>query len=194
MHISEAQHKTASEFVELIASKLGSERAVHPETAIAGAARLAGSLLYRSFGLNIHDVRPGDVCLSHEANEEGSRLVKVLAATLEHFEVSLKQEQLGGDPHPRGGAPKLSVLQSLTLMQEEAMRIAQGSGLELKEAACACAMATAFIVKECAKDIGAEVGFNIAAFGFVEGSKTVPPVLAADSLSVGEATPWYKFW
>ena len=43
MHISEAQHKTAGEFVDLVASKLGSGRAVHPETAIASAARLAGT-------------------------------------------------------------------------------------------------------------------------------------------------------
>lgn len=106
MHISEAQHKTASEFIELSASKLGSECAVHPETAIAGAARLAGSL------------------------------------------------------------------HSLTM---NAVAIAQAQAASFSP-----------------KDIGAEVGFNIAAFGFVERSKTVPPVLAADW--IGETTPWYKFW
>jgi hypothetical protein len=62
------------------------------------------------------------------------------------------------------------------------------------ETAIACAMATAFIVKECARDIGADVAFNIAAFGFVEGSKTVPPALAIDSLPPARKEPWYRFW
>jgi hypothetical protein len=55
-------------------------------------------------------------------------------------------------------------------------------------------MATAFIVEECARDIGADVAFNIAAFGFVEGSKTVPPALAASSLAHAKKAPWYRFW
>jgi hypothetical protein len=194
MHISEIQHKTAGEFVDLIASKLGSDRAVHPETAIACAARLAGSLLYRSFTLNVHGLRPGDVCLSHEAYEEGPGLVNSLLALLQHFEFPFKPAQLDGTSPPRGGAPHLSVLESLALLQEDAMRIVRTSGMGTKEAAGTCAMATAFIVKECARDIGADVAFNIAAFGFVEGSKTVPPALAAGSLALEESKPWYKFW
>jgi hypothetical protein len=172
---------------------LGSDRAAHPETAIACAARLAGSLLFRSFTLNVHGLRPGDVCLSHEANEEGAGLVNTLLALLQHFEVSFKLAQLDGTSPPRGGAPRLSVLESLALLQEDAMRIVRGSGMGTKEAAWACAMATAFIVKESARDIGADVAFNVAAFGFVEGSKTVPPALTIDTLLPARREPWYRF-
>lgn len=194
MHITAAQDRTAAQFVDLIASKLGSGRAVHPETAIASAARLAGSLLFRSFDLSVHGTRAGDVVLSHQANEEGVHLVNLLATMLHHFGVLLNQEQLGSDMANRGGAPELSVMESLALLQQDAIRIARAEGLALKDAAWAAAIATAFIVKECAKDIGAEVGFNIAAFGFVEGSKTMPPACAADSAKPSDKRPWYKFW
>ena len=74
------------------------------------------------------------------------------------------------------------------------MSIARANGLELKEAAHAAAMATAFIVKECAKDIGAETSFNIAAYGFIEGCKTVPPLVgypdatAAAAIGINDRT------
>ena len=38
--------------------------------------------------------------------------------------------------------------------------------------------AKSFIVKAGAGTIGSEVGFNIAVYGFIEGSKTVPPRLS----------------
>ncbi len=191
MHISESQHKAAGQLVELIADRVGSGRAVHPETAIASAARLAGSLLLRSFNLNIQAVEPGTVVLSNEANEEGPHLVSIMSAMLQHFGLSMDSEKLR--QLKRGAAPELSVVQSLSLLQEEAMGIARENGLELKEAAQAAAMATAFIVKECARDIGVETSFNAAAYSFIEGCKTVPPHVGPKSKS-GDKKPWYKFW
>ncbi|RBP48257.1 hypothetical protein DES53_1011058 [Roseimicrobium gellanilyticum] len=192
MQISEAQHKTAGELVELIAARLGSGRAVHPHTAIASSARLAGSLLLRSFNLNIHDVTPGTVVLSNEANEQGPQLVNIFGSLLQHFGVQFDPAKLGGD-HKRGEDPELTTLQSLSLLQDEAMEIARKNAVPLKEAAHAAAMATAFIAKECTKDVGAETAFNIAVHGFIEGSKTSPPHPASPSVS-GEKKPWYKLW
>ena len=48
-------------------------------------------------------------------------------------------------------------------------------GLNQKEMAAACAMATAFIIQECQNDLEVESGFNTAAYGLIEGSKTVIP-------------------
>ena len=84
---------------------------------------------------------------------------------------------------------KLTVVQSLALLQEGAMRITSENGLGLEESAQAGAMATAFIVKECAKSIGGEVGFNVAAFGFIEGCKTAPPALEPVQKSAVEKKP-----
>jgi hypothetical protein len=194
VQISAEQNKAAGQFVDLIASKLGPGRAVHSETAVASAARLAGSLLFRSFNLSIPSAEPGAAVLSSEANEQGPELISIMSAMLQHFGVSLSQEKLGGDPSKRGGSPELSTVESLTSLQEDALRIAKNCGLELKEAAQAAAIATAFIVKECAPAIGPEVGFNIAAYGFIEGCKTVPPLLAGEPAASAPQKPWYKLW
>lgn len=57
------------------------------------------------------------------------------------------------------------------------MRNAEENRLSLREAAQSGAMATAFVVKECAGLIGGDVGFNVAVYGIIEGTKTVPPRL-----------------
>jgi hypothetical protein len=194
LYISDAQNKAAGEFVDLVANKLGAGRAVHPETAIATTARLAGSLLFRSFNLNVQSAQPGTVVLSNEANQEGPQLISILSAMLQHFGIPLNQEGLGGEPSNRGGAPKLSAVESLGLLQAEAMHIVENNGLGLKEAAQAAAIATAFIVKECSREIGPEVGVNIATYGFIEGCKTMPPSISAAPTSSTKNKPWYKLW
>jgi hypothetical protein len=180
MQISEAQHNAAGEMVDLIVARLGDGGAVHSVTAIASASRLAGSLLLRSFGLNIKDLQPGVVVLSTEANERGPELVNILGSMLQHFGVPLDEAKLGGDQTEVDEEPELSVTGSLELLQDDAWAIAQKNGLDLREAAHAAALATAFIVKECANDLGSEKSFNLAIYGFIEGSKTVPPTLSTN--------------
>jgi hypothetical protein len=194
LNITATHNKTAGEFVDLVASKLGSGRAVHSETAIASAARLAGSLLFRSFELSLPSAQPGTAVLSMEANEQGPQLINIMSAMLQHFGISLNKEKLGGDTSKRGVPPQLSVVESLALLQEDALRIAASNGLKLKEAAQAAAMATAFLVKECAPTLGPEVGFNIAIYGFIEGCKTVPPIIEGKEAAPTQKRPWYKLW
>ena len=178
MQISEAQNKAAGEFVELIAERVSAGgRAIHPETAISCAARVAGSLLLRSFNLGVESEEPGVVLLSNEANEKGPMLFRTLAGFLAHVGVPLDNALLGGEAASRGAAPQLSVLEALALLQEDAIQIAKNNNLRLEEAAQAAALATGFIVKECVTNIGAETGFNCAMFSFIEGCKTVPPYL-----------------
>lgn len=184
----DAQNKVAGLFVDLVAARAGAGRAVHAETAIATAARLSGSLLLRSFNFEFQKLDPGSVLLSEQANEEGTQLINILGSMLQNFGVTLDKAKLGGSNALRGEEPKLSVVQSLALLQEDAMRIAGENRLNLKEAAQSAAMATAFIVKECVGSIGGEVGFNVAIYGLIEGSKTVPPRLQPAS------KPSWKFW
>lgn len=193
MQISEAQNKLAGQLVDLVASSLGAGRAVHPETAVACSARLAGSLLLRSFNLNIETVEPGTVVLSNEANEQGPQLINILGAMVARFGVPLDAKKLHGQPNARGRDPELTVLQSLQLLQDKALELVSRSQLSLVEASHAAAIATAFIVKECAKDISGEVGFNIAAYGFIEGSKTAPPRKTSRPPE-SKKKPWYKLW
>ncbi|WCE05973.1 hypothetical protein [Pseudoxanthomonas sp. JBR18] len=193
MQITEQQNRAAGDFVDLIARRLGSGRAIHPETAIASSARISGSLLLRSFGFDLDSEEPGTVLLSNEANEQGPNLVNLLGAFLARNRVTLDSTMLGGAPEHRGTQPNLDIQQSLALLQADALQIAARHSLSLRQAAEAAALATGFIVKECVASVGGEVGFNVAAFGFIEGSKTVPPLLNPAS-KPSSSKPWYKFW
>ncbi|QDU78546.1 hypothetical protein Pla110_02500 [Polystyrenella longa] len=193
MSISDSQNKTAGELVDLVTSRVGSNGAVHPETAIASIARLAGSLLLRSFNLNIDSLEPGTVILSTEANEKGPQLIGIMSSMLQQFGLSMDKEKLGGEQSKLGTKPDFSTVQSLSLLQDDAIGIAKSNGLELKEAAQSAAMATAFFVKECANDIGVETGFNVAAYNFIDGCKTVPPAIGSTP-KADNKKPWYKFW
>jgi hypothetical protein len=193
VNITPQQNKVTGELVDLVAAKVGSNRAIHPETAISSSARLAGSLLLRSFNFQLDGLEPGNVLLSDEANEKGSMLVNTMAAFLSASNVSMDQSKLGGQQDHRGQEPHLDILSALTQLQSEALNICRENGLTLEQAAQSAALATAFIVKECAPQIGAETGFNVAVFGFVEGSKTVPPHASAASKPVAATKPWYKF-
>lgn len=194
MNITQAQQKAAGEIVDLIASEIGKGRAIHPETAISATARLSGSLLLRSFNINLAEYAPGAIVLSEEANEKGPVLINSLAALLSALNVQLDQQKLGGDAAWRGGKPELDILTALTLLQEPALEIGENNELSMEQTAQAAALATGFIVKECAPQISAETGFNLAAFGFVEGSKTVPPRRPDEPQTQREGKPWYKFW
>jgi hypothetical protein len=194
LNISQAQHKAAGEIVELIASKIGKGRAIHPETAISASARLSGSLLLRSFNLNLDTYAPGAIVLSHEANEKGPDLINFLSAYLSAAAVQLDQQKLSGRQELRGGEPQLDTLGALKLLQESAFEIGEKNQLSVEQTAQAAAWATGFLVKECAPQISAETGFNVAAYGFVEGSKTVPPPRSNEPRMQFEAKPWYKFW
>jgi hypothetical protein len=192
--MSQSQQSAAGSMVDLVAARIGNGRAVHPETAIACTARIAGSLLLRSFSLKLEDFPPGSVLLSEEANVQGPQLIGILGSALQSRGVTLDKTKLGGTDSLRGQTPKFTLMESLDLLQDDALRIARDCGLSLAEAAQAAAVATAFVVSECARDIGGEVGFNVAVYSFIEGCKTVPPLLKSDALPTKEKKPWYKPW
>ncbi len=192
MLITDEQNRATGDYVELLAGT-GSGRAVHPETAIASAARLSGSLLLRSFGLNLESAQPGTVLLSNEANDKYPSLANLVLAFLDKCGIQLDSTKFGGAPEQRGTEPHIDVLQSLALLQAPALEIARQHSLSLEQAAQSAALATAFIVKECIPAIGAETAFNVAVYGFIEGSKTAPPHLATGT-STDPRKPWYKFW
>lgn len=193
MQITEEQNRAVGDFVDLVATRLGAGRSIHPETAIAASARISGSLLLRSFGIDLEATEPGTVLLSSEANEKGPVLVNLLSAFLAKNQIELDSTKLGGTLEHRGAEPNLKTQESLALLQVDALKIAAQHSLSLQEAAEAAALATGFIVKECVASIGGEIGFNVASFGFIEGIKTVPPHLGKPS-PPPTSKPWYRFW
>ena len=150
----ERQNKAAGAFVDMIASGLGNGRAVDSATAIICSTRIAGNLLFQSFGFNMKELTSGTVILSEEANEQGPELINILAASLQHHEIPLNEATLS-QQQIKPEEFKLDTLETLGLFQKTAQNIARENNLNFKEAAQSAAMATAFIVRECAANIGA---------------------------------------
>jgi len=86
MQVTQAQHTFVGEIVDMVAGLSGDEREIHPETAIASAARLAGSFMFRSFDLELQGVEPGTLILSKQADERAPHLVEVMTAALNMFD------------------------------------------------------------------------------------------------------------
>ncbi len=181
MNVSNEQNNAAGQIVDLLATRLGKNRAIHPETVIASAARLSGSLLLRSFNFDLAKLEPGSIVLSAEANDKGPELLALLSSALSSRGIVLDKEKLGGDQSLRGEEPHLSFAESIVVTQDDVLRIAQENNLDLEQAAQATTLATAFIVAECSRSIGAETALNVAVYGLIEGTKTVPPLLGQAS-------------
>lgn len=111
---------------------------------------------------------------------------------MQQYGLQPDQEKLA-DVGNRGEAPKLSVVQTQELLDGDLRQIREQYGLSLEDGACACGLATAGLIKECAPKIGLEVGFSIAAYGFIEGAKTVPRP-EGESGTDKPTRPWYRLW
>jgi hypothetical protein len=185
--IDKRHFDAAGEMVEVLAEKLGKNRAVHSETVIAAGARMAGTMLFRSFGFDTATMSPGSAILSGEANVQGPELMTILASMLHRYGLPIEREKLE-KVSGRGEAPKFTVTEMQELLDQDLTRIREKHGLGLVDGARACALAAAFLVRECAPKIGLEVGFNVAAFGFIEGCKTVP-ITPETKIK----RPWYRF-
>ena len=188
MQITEQQHKAAGEIIDLIAEELGEKRAIHPGTAITSCGRLAGSFLFRSFNLPTNNISPGTVVLSENANEKGPVLINILGWMLDNLNINIDSDKLKEFSHTESN---LNFLDTLDLLQSRSISIMNQNNLSFEEMAYSCAMATAFIVKECQNDLKVEVGFNTAIYSFIEGSKTYPPEIQN---TIPKKKNIFKFW
>jgi len=188
MNITKEQNTAAGEIVELIASSLGDNRQIHPPTAISAGARLSGSFLFRSFNLKVNDIKPGTVVLSEEANQKGPMLFSVLGGTLANFGLNLDHDAIS---KASKADPTLSFVETMEKLQDSAHEIMNRNKLNQEQMAVSCAMATAFIIKECQVDLAPASAFNTAMFGFMDGTKTYPPALGGKK---PEGKSFFKFW
>jgi hypothetical protein len=84
---AEKQFAAAREFNTVIVDKLTNEKGVHANTAIAAAARMAGTFLFRSFNLPLQNLEPGAAILSDAANEKGPFLYDLMSGVLQQMNV-----------------------------------------------------------------------------------------------------------
>src|SRR5215471_12316155 len=108
--------EAANELVAATVAALKNDRGVHAETAIAAVARMAGTFLFRSFGFQLRDLKPGEYVLSEQANEQGSRLVQVLAGVLARLGVQIEEAKLSAQPGPENQS-QMAFLETQKLLE-----------------------------------------------------------------------------
>lgn len=170
----EAQVRAAPRIFDAVIAALQTDRGVHVETAVMALGRLAGSSLFRTFGLPVEGMAPGSPIFSDIADERGPELVEVLGTGLNSLGVE-------ADAPPAEGAntepaePQLSFLESQALLAAPVRAIGEAHGLDDDGLARACALATALLIQRAGAILAPRAAHLVAVSGFVEGTKTVPP-------------------
>ena len=177
------------DFYRVILNALTIEKGVHAETAISTAARMAGTFLLRSFEFPIDNLEPGSAVFSDEANDKGPLLINLLGSVLQQIGICIDVNEV--NPGSTKNMPHLTVLEAQSLAEEPLTAIKEKYKLTYEEAAQAAAVAAASFIEQCASILNPNVGFSIAAYGFVEGSKTVPRKRRAET---ARQEPWNKLW
>lgn len=173
MALSQAQLNAASEFGTTAMQAFDEGGTFPAETVIGSVARMAGSFLFRSFELPLAGAQPGTVVLSEQANQQGPRLIQVLSAVLQSVGVKLDKSKLSAAQASAKGV-KESLLETQNVLETRFAEIRDKHGLSDGEAAESAAVATAVLIKNCSKLLDPHVGFSLAVYGFIQGSKTAP--------------------
>jgi hypothetical protein len=185
----DVQLQASRPIADAIIRALTNERGVHAETAVVAAARMAGTLLFRTFGLPARNIEPGTPVFSDVANERGPVLVEVLQAGLSGMGVDasgpVSSEQVGEHP------PQLALLEMQHAIEPAVTAIAASHGLEGESAARACALATAVLIDRTKSVLAPSISVRLAVDGFVESTKTMPLPLSGPPAA---PKPWYKLW
>ncbi|MEO6026015.1 MAG: hypothetical protein ABIR79_04025 [Candidatus Binatia bacterium] len=176
MTTTDDETKAAQQFRGYILEKLTDERGVHAETAVAAAARMAGTFLLRSCHLPMESLEPGTPVLSDAVNERGPLLVEILGVALQAMNIEVDMTRANAANH--GGAALLTVPQTQSLLEIGMIGLKDRFGLDYEHGARAAALAAAFLIKDTAGALDPSTAFGIAAYGFVEGAKTVPQRLS----------------
>ena len=146
---------------------------MHPGTVVAATARMAGTYLFRSFKLNLTGVQAGHAVLSAPANEQAPVLIRIAAAIVATFNITLDNSQAAMPNEPRH-EPRLPFLETQRLLEPIFRAITDPSGMSDYEGARAAAVAAALLISQCAKVMEPHTGFRITSYGIIEGSKTAP--------------------
>ena len=181
--LTKPQMDAALEFATATIAALKVEKGVHPETLVVASARMAGAYLFRSFGLKLPGVAPGQAVLSVEASEESPALIRTAAGALAMIGIRLANAPPAEATDPKH-KPMLDFLETQRRLEPVYAPIRARHGLSSKESAHAAAGAVALLIRHCAKALDPSVAFAIASYGFMEGSKTAPdPSPGADGMT-----------
>jgi hypothetical protein len=189
----------AADFFNQTAKKLLTQDGrLHAETLIASVARMAGSLMYRTFGFD-KNIQPGTSVLSDQANIHGPILMNMMLVTMQQLGDQITETDLTADNAP-ARLSQLTFMESHERLAPFFLKYCEVTPLGLRPAAIAASVATGMLVHECAAALPIRSGAAIAVFGFVEGTKTAPRLVGQTARSGNRPKPgshkkpWYKPW
>ena len=167
------QFKASAELTQTILAKLTTEKGVHAETAIAAAARMAGTYMLRSSGLPLERFKPGTPVFSDIMNERGPMLLKTVDEVLESMNIAVNPRRVDCNV-PDEHQPHMDLMDMQTLLDPAFEAIFHKYQLSIEEGAYAAAISTAVMIQKTAGVMNPYLGYAIAANGMVESCKTVP--------------------
>lgn len=173
INLSKQQIDAAQEFSTATIEGLKLPNGVHPGTVVAATARMGGTYLFRSLGLKLPGVKPGQFVLSVEANEQWPQLINIAADALSKMRIEIDNTQAGKEIEPTH-KPMLEFLETQKKLEPMYAPIKDRYGFSMQEAAYSVAVATALLINHAKKFLDPTTAFNIAVNGFVEGAKTAP--------------------
>jgi hypothetical protein len=174
--LTQGQIDAAQAFANALTAALRGGRGVHAETAVAGAARMAGTFLCRALALAPTGAAPGELLPSAQATADTAHLVALARAVLGEIGLPLDDARLGGDGQAQ--TPHHDLLATQRLLGPAFGDIRLRFDLTLPQAAEAAAVATAFVIHQGARVLDPHVAFGVAVYGFIEGAKSVPDAAA----------------
>ncbi|MBD1260383.1 hypothetical protein HZY62_07275 [Maribacter polysiphoniae] len=204
MEITNNQNKAVNDIVEMVVAVIGNgSREIDTTEAISSTARLAGSFLFRSFGFEINDAKPGTVMLSEVANTKGPQLVNITQAVLQNFGIQIDNSKMSSGNQKQAESNFVDIINKV---QNPALEIMKKNDLSYEQMAQSGAIATAFIIQQ-SGNITPEEGFGTAIYHYIEGTKTYPPEFSSASkkttntkiaekanIPSNGSKPWWKFW
>jgi len=173
INLSKQQTDAAQEFATATIEALKMPNGVHPGTVVAAAARMAGSYLFRSLGLKLPGVKPGQFVLSIEANQQWPQLTQIALNCLARVGIKVDNTQ-AGKAIDQKHKPMLEFIATQKKLEPIYAPIKERYGFSSLEAAQSVAVATVLLIRHGIKYIDPDTALSIAVFGFVEGAKTVP--------------------
>lgn len=146
---------------------------VNLPTLVAACARMSGSYLLRSCGLDVRGPQAGQVLLSVEAGRNTETLLRYCASVLHAFGTVLPDQPTSSLPEPAASV-KHDFLECQRILEPVFSQMKIDHSLSDEELAKAGAVATGALIHHFAQHMDPAAGFNYAAYGFSEGSRTVP--------------------
>ena len=171
--IPERLTAAADHFTKSFLPQFAKRDDIAAETIVAATARMAGTMLFRSFAPPAQSIEAGTIVLSDEANVKGPKLMSLMLATLQALGHALTEHDLKSEEATTAGS-QLDLRETRQLLDLSVLAHCEATDLALEDAAYALAISTALFIHDCRAMLDVRKGAAIAVFGFVEGCKTAP--------------------